>query len=107
MNNKLISMLSNQTASQVADLFHQISDTNRVQLIYILSKREINIRALADLTGINASTISRQLRDLRQMRLIRFHRQGKEVFYNMPDLHTHMILYQALLHIRQSEASHK
>jgi DNA-binding transcriptional ArsR family regulator len=103
MIDKSTRLFDDHIASQGAGLFRALSNVNQVRLLYFLSKRELNARALADLTGIDASTISHQLRDFRQMRLVGFHRHGTEVFYNVADLHNHMILHQVLLHIRRSE----
>lgn len=93
-------IITDQMASQLADLFRAMSDTKRIRLVYVLSKREWNVKALANITGVKPATVSYLLRDFRQTRLVRYHRQGRRVFYYMPDLHAHMILHQALLHVR-------
>ena len=47
------------------------------------------------------SSISHQLRVLKQSRLVKFRREGKNIVYSLADLHVHTILSQGLEHIEE------
>ena len=47
------------------------------------------------------SAISHQLRILKQMRLVKFRRDGKSVLYSLTDSHIQTILAQGMEHIEE------
>ena len=79
--------LDEQTARRLAELFRALSDPSRVRIIAALLEGETNVRTLAGMVGISESAVSHQLRTLRQMRLVRARRRGREVFYALDDEH--------------------
>ena len=59
-------------------------------------------RVFGDSTRIRIqSAISHQLRVLKQMRLVKFRRDGKTVFYSLADGHIETILAQGMEHISE------
>ncbi len=93
-------LLDAHTAAQVADLFRAFSDTSRVRLLYLLATREYNVDTLADLVGISEFAVSHHLRNLRQMKLVKGRRNGKEVFYHIEDEHITTLFGQGVSHVR-------
>src|SRR4030067_128979 len=73
--------LDERTAAQVAELFRAFSDTSRVRIISALAEREMNVSALAEAVGISESAVSHHMRGLRQMRLVRARKEGRQGFY--------------------------
>ena len=51
--------------------------------------------------GMSQSAISHQLRVLRQTRLIRSRRDGKNIYYSLADEHVHTIISMGLEHIEE------
>ena len=92
--------LDEHTAAHVAELFRAFSDTSRVLLLSALLEGEKNIGALAALVGVSESAVSHHMRGLRQMRLVRARREGKEVFYHMEDPHLITLFRQGIEHVR-------
>ena len=92
--------LDEHTAARVAELFRAFSDTSRVLILSALLGGEKNIGALADLVGVSESAVSHHMRGLRQMRLVRARREGKEVFYRMEDPHLITLFKQGIEHVR-------
>ncbi len=88
-----------QTAHQLAELFRALSDPSRVRIIAALLEGETNVRSLAEIVGISESAVSHQLRTLRQMRLVRARRQGREVFYALDDEHVADLFRRSLDHV--------
>jgi ArsR family transcriptional regulator len=47
------------------------------------------------------SSISHQLRVLKQAKLVKYRKEGKVVYYSLEDEHVKHIFDQALIHIRE------
>ncbi|MCL5997153.1 MAG: metalloregulator ArsR/SmtB family transcription factor, partial [Chloroflexi bacterium] len=64
-------LLDGDTASRVAELFSALGDPTRVRIIAALMRGEVNVSDLAAAVAMSTSAVSHQLRNLRQMRLVR------------------------------------
>ena len=95
------SILDEHTAAHVAELFRAFSDTSRVRILSVIVEQEMNISALAELVGVTESAVSHHMRGLRQMRLVRSKRDGKEVFYYVDDPHIIALFQQGVRHIKE------
>jgi DNA-binding transcriptional ArsR family regulator len=84
---------------ELADLFKMFGDSTRVKIISALQLSEMCVCDIAALLGMTKSAISHQLRALRQTRLVRYRRDGKEVYYSLDDEHVKSIFAQGLLHV--------
>ncbi|MFV1948875.1 MAG: ArsR/SmtB family transcription factor [Anaerolineales bacterium] len=89
-------------ANQLAELFSTLGDPSRVRIITALLEGEKNVGPLADIVGISESAISHQLRTLRQMRLVRSRKQGREVFYSLDDYHVVDLFQRGLDHVQHN-----
>ncbi len=92
--------LDERTAAQLAELFRAFSDTSRVRLIAALVECELNVSALAGAVGISESAVSHHMRGLRQMRLVRARKEGRQVFYCLDDDHVAALFRQGLDHVQ-------
>jgi ArsR family transcriptional regulator len=92
--------LDQRTAGRVAELFRAFSDTSRVRLISLLAEREMNVGALAEAVGVSESAVSHHLRGLRQMRLVRARKDGRQVYYMLDDDHVAALFRQGLDHVQ-------
>jgi ArsR family transcriptional regulator len=101
MKNTMVPILDEHDAAHVAELFRSFSDTSRVRLLSVLTLKEMNVGALANLIGISESAVSHHLRSLRQMGLVVARRNGKEVYYHVEDEHIITLFNQGVNHVRQ------
>lgn len=92
--------LNERTAAQLAELFRAFSDPSRVRLIAALVDCELNVTTLAETVGISESSVSHHLRGLRQMRLVRARKDGRQVFYCLDDDHVAALFRQGLDHVQ-------
>ena len=83
----------------LADFFKVMGDSTRVRIMWALEESEMCVCDLAVLLNMTKSAISHQLRSLRQSNLVKFRREGKNVFYSLDDSHVHEILEKALEHV--------
>ena len=79
--------LTELKAIQLAELFSALSDASRVRIISLLIEGEMSVSALAEGLKMTESAVSHQLRGLRQMRLVRARKDGRQVFYTLDDDH--------------------
>lgn len=92
--------LTQKQAVELAELFRALSDPSRVRIISALLEGETNVGALAKIVGISESAISHQLRTLRQMRLVRARKQGREVYYSLDDEHVSDLFLCGMDHVQ-------
>jgi DNA-binding transcriptional ArsR family regulator len=95
--------LDERTAARAAELFSTLSDPNRVRIISeLLEHEELNVTALAERLGMSISAVSHQVSGLRQMRLVRARKEGRQVFYTLDDDHVAALFRQVLDHVLHS-----
>ncbi len=95
--------LDEHTAAHVAELFRSFSDTSRVRIIYAILDQEMNTSGLAELISLTPSAVSHHLRGLRQMNIVRAHREGKEVYYSVVDPHIVALFRQGVGHVLENQ----
>ena len=88
-----------QTLEDIAELFKGFSDPTRVQILSNLVDRELCVTDIAEAVELSQSAISHQLRILKQMHLIKFRREGKNILYSLADDHVKTILEMGLEHV--------
>jgi DNA-binding transcriptional ArsR family regulator len=95
-------VLDEQVALQLAELFRALSDPSRIRILAVLVQGPLNVGALAEQIGLSESAVSHQLRGLRQMRIVRAHKQGRQVFYQLDDEHIFDLYRMGLDHVQGS-----
>lgn len=94
-----------RTAQDLAETFRVLTDPGRVRLIVaLLEGGELCVCDLADATGLSQTACSHNLRLLRSRRLVRYRRQGRNVFYALDDAHIRLLLDVALQHVAHEGA---
>lgn len=96
----MVAVLDARTAADLAELFKAFSDPSRVRIISALTESEMNVGALAEAVGLSESATSHQLRGLRQMRLVRKRKEGRQVYYNLDDEHIKELYSRGLDHVK-------
>ncbi len=85
----------------LSDLFKMLGDHTRIRIINALSISELCVCDLACILKMSQSAVSHQLRILRTGKLIRFRKEGKNVFYSLDDEHISNIVDQGMAHIME------
>lgn len=100
--NKVMQVMPDeQELLDLAEFFRVFGDSTRIRILYVLSQSEMCVCDIANLLKMGQSAISHQLRVLKQMRLVKFRRDGKTVFYSLADGHIETILAQGMEHISE------
>ena len=88
---------------RLAALFATLGDPTRVRLLTALAAGELCVCDLAAATGVNRTTVSHQLRLLRERRFVRRRRAGKVVYYALDDDHVAALLTMGAAHAVETE----
>ena len=88
-----------ETMEQIAELFKGFADPTRVQILSLLAQQERCVTDIAEEVQLSQSAISHQLRILKQMHLIKYRRDGKNLWYSLADDHVKTILQMGLEHV--------
>ena len=87
-------------SQELAETFRVLSDPGRIRLIVaLLEAGELCVCDLAAVTGLSETACSHNLRLLRSQRLVRYRKQGRNVYYALDDAHIRLLLDVALQHV--------
>ena len=86
---------------QIAELFKAFGDPTRVHILSLLMEGERCVGDIAAAVELSQSDISHQLRILKQIHLIKFRRDGKNIWYSLADDHVRTILQMGLEHVME------
>jgi ArsR family transcriptional regulator len=94
-------ILTLDTAYELAELFDSLSDPTRLQIISLLPEDdEVGVSDLVAKLNLSKSAVSHQLRGLRDKRIIRTRKQGRNVFVCLDDRHVAELFQRGLEHIQ-------
>lgn len=89
------------TIQRLAETFRVLGDPTRVKILFALSQEELCVCDIANLLGTTNSAVSHQLRVLRNMRLVRYRKDGKMAFYSLDDDHIRNLFDEGLRHVAE------
>lgn len=85
----------------LAELFKVFGDSTRIRILTVLFDDEMCVCDIAEALSMNQSAVSHQLRVLKNAKLIKNRKEGKQVFYSLADDHVRTILAMGLEHIEE------
>ena len=80
-------IVTTEKAQQMAQFFGAMADPHRLKLLSALSSAELCVCDLAAVVKMSDSAVSHQLRLLRNLRLVKHRREGRNVYYSLADDH--------------------
>jgi len=92
-------MPDEDTLFDLAELFKIFGDSSRIKILFALLQQELTVTSVAENLGMTQSAVSHQLRILKTNKLVKFRREGKNLFYSLSDNHVVSILNQGLDHV--------
>jgi DNA-binding transcriptional ArsR family regulator len=92
-------LLKEPASAHLADLFSALSDPTRLRIISVLLEGEMNVGDIASQLAMTESAVSHQLRGLRQMKLVRARKNGRQVYYALDDDHVTKLYRLGLEHV--------
>lgn len=86
----------------LAQTFKVLGDPTRVSLAWALSREELCVCDLAALLGMSQSAVSHSLRALRDLRLVRYRKEGRIAYYSLDDAHVAELLALGFQHVEEA-----
>ncbi|WP_226036206.1 ArsR/SmtB family transcription factor [Aquibacillus saliphilus] len=94
--------LDEETLFVVTQSFKALSDPTRIRILHLLFFKEYSVNEIAEVLHLKQSTVSHQLRFLKNLRLVKFRREGTTLYYSHDDKHVMDILNQTINHALHS-----
>ena len=81
---------------RLADYFQNFSDSTRIKILTCLSMMEMCVNDLSTVLGINQTTISHQLKQLKDQGIVSYKRDGKILLYRLVNENVNDMMMYAL-----------
>ena len=94
-------ILSDDHAVALADLFRLLGDASRLRIVVACLRAPLAVSEIAERLGLSVSLVSHHLRLLKGARLVRAERQGKQVFYGADDEHVRRMVEDMIVHVTE------
>lgn len=88
-------------AQNMAEFFGVLADPNRLRLLSALASQELCVCDLAAGLNMGESAVSHQLRVLRVMRLVKYRKEGRNVYYSLADRHVTNLYREVAEHLSE------
>lgn len=92
--------LDKETLFIVAQTFKALSEPTRIRILHLLSDQEHSVNEIAQKLSLLQTTVSHQLRFLKNLRLVKYRRAGTTLYYSHDDEHVMNVLEQTIDHAR-------
>ncbi|MCD5324363.1 MULTISPECIES: ArsR/SmtB family transcription factor [Pontibacillus] len=90
--------LDEETLFVVSQTFKALADPTRIRILHLLCKKEQSVNQISESLDLRQSTVSHQLRFLKNLRLVKYRRDGKTMYYSNDDQHVMNVLEQTINH---------
>lgn len=90
-----------ETIDRLSEVFKVFGDGTRLKILWALFDNELCVFDISEKLAMSQSAISHQLRTLKQAKLVKARRDGKNTFYSLDDDHVKRIIEQVMIHIEE------
>lgn len=94
-------MPTNVLLNEVALFFKVLGDSTRIKILFALDQNEMCVCDIANVLNMTKSSISHQLSTLKENKIVKATKVGKEVYYSLDDEHVKEVFEIALTHIKE------
>lgn len=95
----LQNMPNEEEVGEIATRFKAISESSRLKILFVLACGELCVEHITSAVGSNQSAVSHQLKTLKDHRIVKAQRRGKQVMYSIADGHVLAMLELAKEHL--------
>lgn len=94
-----INMLEAETIDSLSKLFKVLGDPTRIKILWALNVHDLCVLDICEVLGLTKSAVSHQLGTLKEAKLVKARREGKEVYYSLDDEHVKEIFETGIVHV--------
>ncbi len=84
---------------KLSELFKIIGDQTRIKILWALDNHEMCVCDIANVLNMTKSSISHQLSILKSIDIVKYRKEGKEVYYMLDDEHINKLYEIGIEHI--------
>lgn len=96
-------MLDDDKLILISDFYKALSDNTRIKIINLLEKSELCVCDISAILNMTKSAVSHQLKNLKELNLVKSKKVGKEVWYTLSDEHVSEVFEISLEHILEKD----
>ncbi len=85
----------------LTEVFKVFGDPTRAKIMCLLSLTPLFVSQISEVLNMSLSSVSHQLRILRNAKLVKGDKKGKEVLYSLDDDHVMKIINLTLTHVSE------
>ena len=85
----------------LSEFFNTFGDPTRLRILFLLRSGELGVHTISEQLSLQQTTVSHQLKLLRYLRLVRYRKEGRGVYYSLNDDHIEKILKIGMEHIQE------
>lgn len=85
----------------LSEIFRVLGDETRTKILYILADRSLCVCDIAAVLEMSLPAVSHHLRLLKALRLVKYGREGKMVYYSLDDEHILNLIREAQKHFAE------
>ncbi len=99
--------LNEERYNRLADIFRLLGDEGRLKMVLACIDTPQPVARLAEIASMSQPLTSHHLRQLREARILKAVRHGKQMFYGVSDYHIRHMLLDLATHVLEPEAEGK
>ena len=85
---------------KLTQFYKIIGDKTRCKILFALVNREMCVCDLANVLSMTKSSVSHQLRKMKNNGIVKFRKDGKSVYYSLDDEHVKILFEISMTHIK-------
>ena len=96
-------MPKEEVFDQLIDFYKLLGDSTRSKILFAIDQHDMCVCDIANVLGMTTSAVSHQLRLLKENKLVKARREGKEILYTLDDEHVTLVFELALEHVKEAK----
>ncbi|WP_448218731.1 ArsR/SmtB family transcription factor [Endozoicomonas sp. 2B-B] len=93
--------MSSEQLARLASLFRLLGDEGRLKLVMACIDEPQPVCCLSEISGMSQPLTSHHLKGLREARILKSSRRGKQVFYELDDHHIRHVVLDLANHVME------
>ena len=94
-------MVDDREIYDISDFFKIFGDSTRLKILWALDNGPLTVTELCEITEMNKSSISHQLKTLKDNKIVKYRKYKKNVIYTLDDEHVSIIIETARKHLNE------
>ena len=92
-------LLDDFVSLKISNFFKVLADPTRIKIIHLLYDQELCVCHLAELLNMNQPAVSQQLKTLKQANIVKFRREGHNLYYTLSDDCVKQMITEVKIHV--------